>query len=37
VSYEADGKVRAIRALARSKSKGLASDSSPVVVRGISR
>jgi len=37
VSYEADGKVRAIRALARSKSKEFASDRNQVAVRSLSR
>lgn len=37
VSYEADGKVRAIRALARSKSKEFASEGGRVASRSLSR
>ncbi len=37
VSYEADGKVRAIRALTRSKSKEFASDRCSAAVRTLSR
>jgi ATP-dependent exoDNAse (exonuclease V) alpha subunit len=37
VSYEADGKVRAIRALVRSKSKEFASDGTSIALRALER